>query len=55
MLREVESEIKIKLRKDPNARLTMIEQCLVQPGLTHKDVVMFMIDLIAGGTDTVRH
>ncbi|XP_050714507.1 probable cytochrome P450 49a1 isoform X2 [Eriocheir sinensis] len=55
VLKEAELEMKLKLEKDPNARLSMLEQCLVQPGLTRKDIVMFMIDLIAGGTDTVAN
>lgn len=52
---EIEIEMQAKLEKDPNSRLTMVEQLMCQKGLTRKDVITFMIDLIPGGTETVRN
>lgn len=53
VLDEIESEMKAKLEKDPSSNLTMLEQLLCQDGITRKDIITFMMDLLPGATETV--
>lgn len=52
-LREFKEGIEERNTRDPDRSLNMIEQLLLDPDLSHKDVVTFMIDLLPGGTETV--
>uniref|UniRef100_A0A0P4WF68 Cytochrome P450 n=2 Tax=Scylla olivacea TaxID=85551 RepID=A0A0P4WF68_SCYOL len=55
VLDEIESEMEAKLKKDPSSSLTMLEQLLCQDGITRKDIITFMIDLLPGATETVSN
>ncbi|XP_042871051.1 probable cytochrome P450 301a1, mitochondrial isoform X2 [Penaeus japonicus] len=54
-LRELKEGIEKQNTTDSDRSLCMIEQLLLKPHLSHKDVVTFMIDLIPGGTETVMN
>lgn len=54
-LREFKEGIEERNTRDPDRSLNMIEQLLLDPDLSHKDVVTFMIDLLPGGTETMTN
>nr|XP_045593554.1 probable cytochrome P450 49a1 [Procambarus clarkii]XP_045593561.1 probable cytochrome P450 49a1 [Procambarus clarkii] len=49
---KMEREIQEKSSDSQDCHLNMVEQLIREPGLSHKDVVTFMMDLIPGGTQT---
>lgn len=51
-VQEMETIMREKETADPNCQLNMVEQLIREPGLTKKDVVTFMVDLLPGGTET---
>lgn len=54
-VQEMETVMQKREAADPDCQLNMVEQLIREPGLTHKDVVTFMVDLLPGGTETVRN
>ncbi|XP_042236916.1 probable cytochrome P450 301a1, mitochondrial [Homarus americanus] len=51
VVQRMESDMQ-KRAHDPDCQLNLVEQLLQEPGLSHKDVITFMVDLIPGGTNT---
>lgn len=50
------TDVEARLKEDaaPDEKMTLLESLLLTPGLTHKDVITFMLDFFSAGIDTVR-
>lgn len=50
---EFKEGIEERNARDPDRRLNMVEQLLLDQELSHQDIVTFMTDLLPGGSETV--
>ncbi|XP_069948756.1 probable cytochrome P450 49a1 isoform X4 [Cherax quadricarinatus] len=52
VVHKMEKEMQEKEANNSDYQPNMVEQLILEPGLSHKDVITFMVDLIPGGTET---
>ncbi|XP_068235984.1 probable cytochrome P450 49a1 isoform X2 [Palaemon carinicauda] len=54
-IRQTEEALLSKTRTDEDENLTLMEELLLTPGLSRKDVVTLILDMLFAGVDTTSH